>query len=67
MVAAGVTVMATPLVTVILPGVTTPVPPVKTAVKLELLPTVMVAGLAVKLVIEGAALTVTVTEPVTVL
>jgi hypothetical protein len=58
--------MATPLVTVILPGVTTPAPPAKTAVSLELAPAVMVAGVGVKLVIEGAAVTVTVTEPVTV-
>ena len=54
-----------PLVTVMLPGVTTPVPPVKTAVRLELPPAVMVAGLAVKLVIVGGGTTVTVTVWVT--
>jgi hypothetical protein len=43
------------------PGVTTPVPPVKTAVRLELPPAVMVVGLAVKLVmVGGAGVTVTV-------
>ena len=41
------------------PGVITPVPPVKTAVRLELPPDATVVGLAVKLVIEGAATTVT--------
>jgi hypothetical protein len=43
-----------------LPGVITPVPPAKTPVRLELPPTVIVAGAAVKLVIVGAEFTVTV-------
>jgi hypothetical protein len=62
----GLTLTATPLVAVRLPGVITPVPPVKTAVRPELDPAVMVAGLAVKLVIAGAAFTVTVTVCVAV-
>jgi hypothetical protein len=41
------------------------VPPEKTAVRLELAPALMVAGLAVKLVMEGAATTVTVAVEVT--
>ena len=36
-----------------MPGVITPVPPVKTAVRLELIPDVMDVRLAVKLVIVG--------------
>jgi hypothetical protein len=57
----GLTLKGVPLVTAILPGVTTPVPPVKSAVKLELPPeVVMVAGLAVKLEIVGTGSTVTV-------
>ena len=57
MVAVGLTLTAVPLVTGILPGVISPVPPAKTAVRLELLPEVIPSGLAAKLVI---------TEPVTV-
>ena len=49
-----------------LPGVTTPVPPEKTAVRLELPPAVMLAGLDVKLVITGAGFTVTVVVAVAV-
>jgi hypothetical protein len=51
-----VTVTAVPLVTAMLPGVTTPVPPVKTAVRLELEPAAIEAGLAAKLVIVGGVL-----------
>ena len=51
--------------TVILPGVITPVPPVKVAVRLELCPEPMVVRLAVKLVMTGAATTVTVAVCVT--
>jgi hypothetical protein len=47
------------------PPVMTPVPPVKTAVRLELFPVVMVAGLAVKLVIVGGGTTVTIAVAVT--
>ena len=65
MVDVGLTGIAVPLVTVMLPGATTPVPPVKTAVRLELPPVVIVAGLAVKLVIVGGGTTVTVTVWVT--
>jgi hypothetical protein len=49
----GLTLTATPLVTERFPGVTTPVPPVKTAVRLELDPASIVAGLGAKLEIEG--------------
>lgn len=52
-VAVGLTEVATPLETAILPGVMTPVPFEKTAVRLELLPAVIDAGLAAKLVIAG--------------
>ena len=61
----GLTETGVPLVTEMLPGVITPVPPAKVAVRLELPPTVMIAGLAVKLVIEGGGLTVTVAVCVT--
>ena len=57
----GVTFTAVPLVTVRLPGVITPVPLEKTAVRLELVPSAMVGGLAAKLVIVGGGTTVTVT------
>lgn len=43
-----------------MPGVTTPVPPLKTAVRLEVEPASIVVGVAAKLVITGAAVTVTV-------
>jgi hypothetical protein len=63
----GLTWIAVPLVTVMLPGVTTPVPPEKTAVRLEFPPTVMILGLAVKLVIVGVpGVTVTTAVEVTV-
>jgi hypothetical protein len=52
--AAGLTLTAVPLVTLIFPGVITPVPFAKTAVRLELPPAAIVPGLAVKLVIEAA-------------
>jgi hypothetical protein len=61
----GLTETGVPLVIEMLPGVITPVPPVNTADRLELPPTVMVAGLAVKLVIEGGGFTVTVADCVT--
>jgi hypothetical protein len=64
-VAVGLTETAVPLVTAMLPGVTMPVPPVNTAVRLELEPAAIVAGLAVKLVITGAGTTVTVAVDVT--
>lgn len=49
-VAAGVTVTATPLLTVMLPGVMRPVPFENTAVRVALVPLVMLAALAAKLV-----------------
>lgn len=60
MVAVGLTLTGVPLVTERLLGETTPVPPVKTAVRFALAPALMVAGLAVKLVITGTGVTVTV-------
>ena len=65
MVVVGLTLTAVPLVTARLPGVITPVPLAKTAVRLELPPAVVVAGLATKLVIVGAGLTVIVVVCVT--
>jgi hypothetical protein len=50
---AGLTVTATPLEAAMLPGVMTPVPLAKTAVKLELPPAVMLAALAAKLVMDA--------------
>jgi hypothetical protein len=50
----GVTLTVCPLVTSMFPGAMTPVPLAKTAVKLEELPVVIAAGLAVKLVMAGA-------------
>jgi len=74
-VAAGLTLTGVPLVAGRLPGVITPEPLAKTAVRLELPPAVMVTGVAAKLVIVGAGTTVTVAvrltvaplEPVTVM
>jgi hypothetical protein len=43
------------------PGVSTPLPPAKTAVRAELEPASIVVGLAAKLVIVGVGTTVTVT------
>ena len=60
MVAEGETLTAVPLVTEMLPGVITPVPPEKTPVRLEVDPAAIVPGLAVKLAIDGPAETVTV-------
>ena len=57
----GLTLTPTPLVTETFPGVITPVPFAKTAVRVELDPEAMVEGLAEKLVITGVAPTVTVT------
>ena len=54
MVVAGLTLAGVPFVTARLPGVITPVPLAKTAVRLELAPAVMAAGFATKLVIVGA-------------
>jgi hypothetical protein len=56
----GLTLTGVPLMAVRLPGVITPVPPVKVAVRLLLVPLAMVAGLATKLVITGTGTTVTV-------
>jgi len=64
-----VTVTGVPLVKAseVVPPVSRPVPPVNTAVKLELPPAVIVAGLAAKLVIVGTTgVTVTVAVEVTV-
>ena len=61
MVMVGLTLTAVPLVTAILPGVMTPVPPANTAVRLELPPAPIVGGVATKLVMVGAGFTVTVT------
>jgi hypothetical protein len=62
-VAVGVTLTAVPLVAGRLPGVMTPVPPEKTPVRLALAPAVIDAGVAVKLVIEGAGPVVVVDDP----
>jgi len=63
----GLTEIGVPLVIDKLPGVITPVPPENIADRLELEPTVMVGGVAVKLVIDGGGeLTVTVVLAVTV-
>ena len=62
----GLTLTAEPLVAVMLPGVITPVPPVKTAVKLLLAPEAIDVGLAVKLVIVTVVAGVTVTLTVCV-
>ena len=64
-VVAGLTLTAVPLVAGRLPGVITPVPFAKTPVRLVLAPAVIVAGLAVKLVIVGAGITVIVAVCVT--
>jgi hypothetical protein len=56
----GLTETAVPLVAVRLPGVITPAPPVKTPVNPDGVPAATEAGLAVKLVMAGAATTVTV-------
>ena len=61
-VADGVTLTAVPLVAVMFPGVITPVPPLKTPVRMADPSDVIVVGLAVKLVIFGeTGFTVTVT------
>jgi hypothetical protein len=60
----GVTWTAVPVVTVRLPGVMTPEPPVKTAVRLDVEPAGMVDGMATKLVMAGTGSTVTVTVEV---
>ena len=65
-VASGATTTPTPLVMATLPGVTTPVPPEKTPVRVVEVPDVIVAELAVKLQ-EGAATTVTVSACVVLL
>jgi hypothetical protein len=53
----GVTLTAVPLVAGRFPGVITPVPPLKTPVRLAVAPAAIDAGLAAKLVIAGAATT----------
>lgn len=50
----GLTITPVPLAAVRLPGVMVPLPLANTAVRVELLPAVMVAGFAAKLVIVGA-------------
>jgi len=60
-VAAGVIVTGVPLVTGPTPLLTLPVPPLNTAVRVVELGETIVASAGVKLVIEGAATTVTVT------
>jgi len=56
----GLTLTGVPLVTEIFPGVIMPVPPVKSPVRLELLPPAIVVGAAVKLEMTGTGSTVTV-------
>ena len=65
MVDAGVTGAAVPLVTAPTPLSTLPVPLLKTPVKVVEVPAVIVAAAEVKLVMAGAATTVTVTCLVT--
>ena len=60
MVDEGETVVATPEVTVISPGVITPVPPENVGVRVVELPEVIVEAPAVREVAVGAATTVTV-------
>jgi hypothetical protein len=63
----GLTLIALALVTEMIPGVITPEPPVKTAVRLLLAPEAIEVGVAVKLVIVGeftTGVTVTVTDRV---
>ena len=60
MVDEGETVVATPEVTVISPGVITPVPPENVGVRVVELPEVIVEAAAVREVAVGAATTVTV-------
>jgi len=57
----GLTLISVPLVAARLPGVITPVPFAKTAVRSELAPAAIVVGFATKLAIVGAGTTVTVT------
>jgi hypothetical protein len=64
-VAVGVTLTAVPEVTLRLPGVITPTPFAKTAVRLALPPAEIAGGVATKLVITGSGSTVTVTVCVT--
>jgi hypothetical protein len=64
-VAVGLTLSGVPLVTGMLPGVITPVPFAKTPVKLALPPGPTVVGLATKLVMVGAASTITLVVAVT--
>ena len=59
-VAVGLTLTATLLVTAMLPGEIEPVPPVNTAVRLELAPEEIEVGLAAKLLITGTGSTVTI-------
>jgi hypothetical protein len=62
-VAVGVTVTAVPLVAATFPGVIIPVPLANTPVRVVLCPTVMVAALAVKLVMDAAGGGVVFDEP----
>ena len=63
MVAVGVTAMLTPLVAGRLPGVMTPVPSAKIPNKVELDPSVMEVGFAVKLVMVGKIVVVALDAP----
>jgi hypothetical protein len=54
-VARGAILIGVPLVTAMFPGVTIPVPFAKTPVRSAVPPAAMVAGLAAKLLIDGAA------------
>jgi len=54
----GVTGTAVPLTAARFPGVITPVPPEKAPVRVALCPSVMVAGLATKLVMEAGGVVV---------
>jgi hypothetical protein len=59
----GVTETPVPLVAEMLPGVMTPVPLEKTPVRLELAPSVTIAGLAPKLEMAGGGILVLVLPP----
>ncbi len=65
MVVAGLTLTGVPLVTARLPGVITPAPLAKTAVRLEVPPARIDVGFATKLLIVGAGFTVIVAVAVT--
>ena len=62
-VAVGLTETATPLVAARFPGVIMPVPPLKTPVNVALCPSVIVAALAVKLVMDAGGVVCMEVEP----